>query len=174
MLISLHELFNTILVAGVAYVTVVLVLRLVGNRSVAKMNAFDLMVTFALGSILATVILSKEVALLRGLIGLVLLLFLQYMITWLSVRSTSFSRFIRSEPRLLLYRGRLLEQEMKSARVTKDELFQAVRTSGVGAIQNLAAVVMETDGSMSVIPKMDEEEEILTRVTKPKDFNHTS
>ena len=82
-----------------------LLLRVSGKRTLTKMNAFDLVVTVALGSTLATVLLTKSVALAEGLTAFVLLIFLQFVLTWLFVRSQAASRLVKSEPTLLVYQG---------------------------------------------------------------------
>ena len=84
---------------------VLLLLRVSGKRTLTKMNAFDLVVTVALGSTLATVLLTKSVALAEGLTAFVLLIFLQFVLIWLSVRSRAVSRLVKSEPTLLAYQG---------------------------------------------------------------------
>ena len=84
---------------------VLLLLRVSGKRTLTKMNAFDLVVTVALGSTLATVLLTKSVALAEGLTAFVLLIFLQFVLTWLFVRSQAASRLVKSEPTLLAYQG---------------------------------------------------------------------
>ena len=71
-------LAHTVIVGVAAYAALVVLLRLSGKRSLAKMNAFDFVVTVALGSTLATVLLSKEVAPAEGALAFALLLFLQY------------------------------------------------------------------------------------------------
>ena len=86
-------------------VLLLLLLRVSGKRTLTKMNAFDLVVTVALGSTLATVLLTKSVALAEGLTAFVLLIFLQFVLTWLSVRSRAVSRLVKSEPTLLVYQG---------------------------------------------------------------------
>ena len=82
-----------------------LLLRVSGKRTLTKMNAFDLVVTVALGSTLATVLLTKSVALAEGITAFVLLIFLQFVLTWLFVRSQAASRLVKSEPTLLVYQG---------------------------------------------------------------------
>ena len=84
---------------------VLLLLRVSGKRTLTKINAFDLVVTVALGSTLATVLLTKSVALAEGLTAFVLLIFLQFVLTWLFVRSQAASRLVKSEPTLLVYQG---------------------------------------------------------------------
>jgi uncharacterized membrane protein YcaP (DUF421 family) len=96
---------RVLLVGTLAYVALVFLLRISGKRTLTKLNAFDLVVTVALGSTLATV-LSNSVALVEGVLALGLLIFLQYAIAWLSVRSPGFQRLIKAEPTLLLHLGR--------------------------------------------------------------------
>jgi uncharacterized membrane protein YcaP (DUF421 family) len=141
-----------ILVLGtLAYAALVLLLRVTGKRTLSKLNAFDLIVTVALGSTLATVLLSKDVALAEGLTALALLILLQGALTWLSVHSPRVSRLVKSEPSLLFLEGRFLQGAMKRERVTEDELRSAVRQQGIGRLEEVAAVVLETDGSLNVI-----------------------
>ena len=83
---SWTSIARVLLVGVAAYAGLVLLLRVSGKRTLTKMNAFDLVVTVALGSTLATVLRTKSVALADGLAAFALLIFLQYGLTWLSVR----------------------------------------------------------------------------------------
>jgi uncharacterized membrane protein YcaP (DUF421 family) len=134
-----------------AYVGLIAFLRVSGKRTLAKMNAFDLVVTVALGSTLATVLLSQEVALLEGLTGLAVLIALQFVVTWLSVRSGVVRRLVRSEPALLYFRGRFLDSALRAERVTESEVYQAVRSEGPAGMGAVEAVVLESDGTFSVV-----------------------
>lgn len=89
---------RTIIVGSLAYATLVLFLRISGKRTLAKLNAFDLVVTVALGSTLSAIILQENTALAEGTTALALLILLQFSVTFLSVRSTRFAKAIRSEP----------------------------------------------------------------------------
>ena len=143
---------RVLLVGTLAYLALVLLLRISGKRTLGKLNAFDLVVTVALGSTLATVLLSKSVALAEGVLALGLLILLQYLIAWVSVRSPQFQALIKAEPTLLLHRGRFLERAMKAERITREEILAALRASGAAEPGDIAAVVLETDGTLSVIP----------------------
>lgn len=146
---------RTLVVGVLAYAVLILLLRVSGKRTLSKMNAFDLVVTVALGSTLATIILSKDVALAEGVVALGLLISLQFIITWLSVRSTRISRLVKAEPALLFHRGQFLQQAMKAERVTEDEVRAAIRAQGTAAVEKVMAVVLETDASFAVIPYED-------------------
>lgn len=141
-----------VLVVGVcAYAALVLMLRISGKRTLSKMNAFDFVVTVALGSTLATVFLSKDVALAEGLLAFALLIALQWTVAWLALRSAGWRKLIKSEPRLLAWRGQLNEAALRDERITAGEVNAALRSSGVAALAEVEAVVLETDGSVSVI-----------------------
>ena len=144
-----YGLLRVALVGTSAYFALVLMLRVSGKRTLSKMNAFDFVVTVAFGSILATVMLSKTVALAEGVLAL--LIGLQYLITWLSVRSPAIDRLVKSEPVMLLHRGMFLAGPMRRARVTEDEILAAVREHGESEVASVHGVVLETDGSFSVI-----------------------
>jgi uncharacterized membrane protein YcaP (DUF421 family) len=154
---SLDGLLRVILTSILAYGWLVLTLRFAGKRSLSKLNAFDLVVTVALGSTLATVLLSKDVALLEGALAFCMLALLQWLVSRLSVSSGRFSKLVRSQPRLLVENGNYREDALADERVTADEVDAAIRNAGVGRVEDVAAVVLETDGSMSVIRRGGEE-----------------
>ncbi len=144
-------LYRTLLIGVLAYVLLVVFLRLSGKRTLAKLNAFDLIVTVALGSTLATVLLTKDLALLEGALGLALLIGLQFVVTWFSVRIGWFRRAVRAEPTLLLFQGRLKRDAMRAQRVSEGEVLAAIRGAGIARLEDVEAVVLETDGSISVV-----------------------
>jgi uncharacterized membrane protein YcaP (DUF421 family) len=133
-----------------SYVGLILLLRVSGKRTLSKMNAFDLVVTVALGSTLATILLSKDVSLAEGFTALGVLVGLQYLVAWLSVRSRWFKTITHSEPCLLAYRGEVLQSALREERVTTEELLAAVRNEGLSDLREAEAVVLETDGTFSV------------------------
>jgi uncharacterized membrane protein YcaP (DUF421 family) len=166
---------RVVIVGTLAYVALVLLIRVSGKRSLSKMNAFDLVVTVALGSTLATVILSKDVALVEGVVAFGLLLGLQFGITWLSVRSASVRRLVKAEPTLLLYQGSILPEQLKRSRVLEDEVYAAIRGQGIAALSGVEAVVLETDGSFGVVSRTEGPATSLRGVSGgPQDRNQSS
>ena len=154
---SWTEVGRTLVTGVLIYLIVVAVLRLTGKRTLSKWNAFDFVITIALGSTMATAILSKEVTVVEGGQALTLLVILQFGVTWLAVRSSWVRRLIKGEPVLLLYQGQLREQAMRRERVTESEVRAAIRAHGIARIEEVAAVVLETDGTFSVVKELDGE-----------------
>ncbi len=126
-------------------------LRTSGKRTLAKLNAFDLIVTVALGSTLATIFLSKDVSWAEGIAALAVLALLQFLVAMFTSRVPAGRSVLTSRPTLVLSNGRVLEEALRSQRLTRAEVLQAIRGTGVGDVASVAAVVLESDGTLSVI-----------------------
>jgi uncharacterized membrane protein YcaP (DUF421 family) len=146
-----RDLLRVLVVGVAAYAGLVAILRTSGKRTLSKMNAFDLIVTVALGSTLATALLSTSVALAQALLAFAVLAGLQFAVAWTSVRVPAVRQVVKSEPRLLFHRGRYLRDALRAERVTESEVRQAARAQGIGRLEDVSAVILETDGSFSVL-----------------------
>ena len=141
---------RTLVVGVLAYASLVAFLRISGKRTLAKLNAFDLVVTVALGSTLSAILVQETVALAEGAAALALLILMQFLVTFFSVRSHGFARAIRAEPTLLVRNGEYCRQAMKRERITEEETLSAVRAGGGRAIADAETMILESDGSISV------------------------
>jgi uncharacterized membrane protein YcaP (DUF421 family) len=149
---SWYDILRVIIVGTLGYIALVALLRVSGKRTLSKMNMFDFVVTVALGSTFATLLLSKDVTLAEGTTALALLILLQYIVAWLSVRSKRFRRIVKGDPTLLLFRGEYLHDTMKAERIAAEEVRFAVRSHGFDDMSEVGAVVLETDGTLTVVP----------------------
>ncbi len=148
---SWSDTVRVAVIGVLAYVLLVGMLRVTGKRTLSKMNAFDLVVTVALGSTLATILLSKDTALIEGVVAFATLAGLQYVVAWMSVRSGRFNSLVKSQPRLLYYRGQFLADALRAERVAESEVAAAIRQHGAASFDEVAAVVLETSGEFAVI-----------------------
>jgi uncharacterized membrane protein YcaP (DUF421 family) len=108
--------------------------------------------------VLASVAVSSDVSLATGAAAFAILVGLQYLIAFLSVRLRTFQGLVKARPTLLVRDGTLLEDAMEAQRVTSSEILQGLRQQGLASLDQVAAVVLETDGTLSVItdtPKPD-------------------
>ncbi|MCQ4620468.1 DUF421 domain-containing protein [Corynebacterium sp. CCUG 71335] len=133
------------------YIALIAMLRISGKRSLSKFNIFDFVITIAIGSIFASTLTSNDVKLAQAVTAIVVLLGGQYLISKLALGSESFEKLVKSDPALLFYSGEFNEKTMKNERVTRREVLQAVRGSGSSSMDDVAAVILETDGTISVI-----------------------
>jgi len=147
-----NPILRVLIVGPLAYTSMVILLRVSGKRTLSKMNAFDLVVTISLGSVLATILTDRTLALVTGVTVIAVLIACQFVITALSVRLPAVERFVKAEPSLLVRNSRLLPEAMKRSRVTEGEVMAAIREAGVASLSDVAEAVLETDGSVTVVP----------------------
>ena len=147
------DLLRIVAVGAPAYVALLILLRLSGKRTLSKLNAFDLVITVAFGSCLASALLDRSLTLAEIVTAFALLVVLQFVITWTSVRWSAVDRLVKAEPALLYHRGAYVRDAMKRERVTESEIGAAVREQGHADVGQVDAVILETDGSISVVAR---------------------
>lgn len=148
---SWSDLGRVVAVGAAAYVALVILLRVVGKRTLAKLNAFDLVVTVALGSTLATVLLNADVSWAEGATAFGVLAALQLVVSWTTSRAPGGRAALTAHPTVIVRDGVLDEDAMRAQRLTVGEVRQALRSSGVGGLDRVQQVVLESDGTLSVI-----------------------
>ena len=145
-------LIRVLIVGSGAYIWLIGLLRVSGKRTLAQLNAFDFIVTVAFGSTLATVALSSSVAWVEGALALALLAALQFVVAWAAVHMSWFRRVVTSAPTVLVRDGRPVHSALVSQRISEESLNQIVRSAGIGGLELVAAVVLESNGKISVVP----------------------
>ncbi len=150
-----ESIVRTAVLTTLGYCAMILLLRVSGKRTLSKMNAFDFIVTIALGSILASLALNKSISLADGVSAIALLIGFQFVLTWLSVRIKAVKGLLTSNPSLLFYNGEFLHQAMKKERITVEEIYSASRQKGIAVLDEVAMVVLETTGDITIIKKLE-------------------
>jgi uncharacterized membrane protein YcaP (DUF421 family) len=143
-----------LVVGTLTYISLVLVLRISGSRTLASMNAFDFIVTVAIGAVFGRTVTAKGVALAEAVTALTLLVFLQFAVAWLQTRWSGIMGVITNPPALLYYRGEFLRDAMRTERVTEAEMHAAVRKKQLGSMAEVEAIVLESSGEFSIIQSL--------------------
>lgn len=147
------SLARVVIATVIAYGYMLSLVRLGGKRTISKKNASDFVITIAIGSTVATVVLDFRIPLADGLVALGSLFALQFLVVTLSTRWERARRIIEGKPRLLYFKGRFMRGEMLGEEVNDSEVLQAIRNGGHSCLDDVYAVVLEIDGSFSVIPR---------------------
>lgn len=134
------------------YLAIIVMARLSGVRSFAQMSAFDIAVTIALGSLLASVVVSKDPPLLQGGVAVVTLYALQLGVSHVRSRTRAGERLTDNRPILLMGRGGDIKHaNLRVARVTEDDLRSHLRRVNVSDTRQVVAMVMEGTGNINVL-----------------------
>lgn len=135
------------------YGYLIFIMRISGKRTLFQYNMFDLIISIAYGSTIATILISEKVAFIEGAFVLGMLTLLQLFIAIMEMKSKKFGAVINPTPTFLYYNDEFLEEVMKKERILRSEIRNAVRQQGIGSMEEVEAVVLEGNGQMSVIPK---------------------
>lgn len=164
--------FRIVLIGILSYVSLIVMVRLSGKRTLSKMNAFDFTVSIALGSTFSAVILDKQIPLAEGLTAFAVLIGMQFAFAWLASRSKQFRNFLSSSPHLLYYKGVYMENAMKRTRISRADIHQAARSRGMASMNETGIVILESNGKLSIIPTADElPSELLEEIDKTRELD---
>lgn len=145
-----RELMMTAVRCVAVYVMVLVVIRLLGKRTVGNFTAFDLLVALMLGEVVDELIYG-DVSFLQGTTAIVVLAALQYANSWLSYRHQGFARLTEGEPTPVLVDGRFHEPGMSAERMSAREVQAALRLQGVRSPEDVKLAQIESDGMVSVV-----------------------
>ena len=153
--LSFNQAITATATTAIIYATIILYTRIFGLRSFSKMSSYEFAVTVAFGSILASVITSKEPMLGIGLYTMGLLFIIQKLIAWTRERFKWFHRMVDNDPLILMYEGQFLEDNMRVAQVTRGDLIAKLREANVLMMEQVRAVILESTGDVSVLHSAD-------------------
>lgn len=148
---SWSDIGRVVVIAVASYAALLLIVRVAGKRTLSQFNAYDFVVTVALGSILATILLSSDVSFVEGAVALAILATLQFLLAYLTRRVSWIRKIVSAGPTVVVRNGEVDDAAMRRHRLSPDDLRQAVRSSGLGSLNDVAYAILETDGRISVI-----------------------
>jgi uncharacterized membrane protein YcaP (DUF421 family) len=151
MLTSWHTVLEIVGRTAAVYVLVLLGIRLTGKREVGQMTPFDLTLLLLLSNSVQNAMTGPDTSLLGGATAALVLLVLNFLLAELSGVNRRFRKMIQGQPTLLVHNGECITPHMAKEHISMDELNRALREHGVGCVGDAALVVLEVDGSMSVL-----------------------
>ncbi len=137
----------------ILYGLVVLVMRLMGKRQIGQLQPFELVVTIMVAELASVPMQNRDLPLSSGVIPILTLLVIQVILSLLVLRSQWARRIICGTPSILVRNGRLDQKELSRLRVNLNDLLEQLRAKNVPNLEDVEFAVLETTGSLSVIPK---------------------
>ncbi len=133
------------------FILVIIITRISGLRTFAKMSNIDFASTIAIGSILATVVMHPDQSILKGALALAGVVTFQSIFSFLARKSDYLRKLLSNEPIILMYYGKILDKNLAKANISRDELIAKLREANAHNFDEVLAVVLETTGDMSVL-----------------------
>lgn len=149
------DLLVMLITTAVIYFLVILYIRMLGKRSTSQLNNFDWIVTVSVGSLISSTIVREDVSLTEGGSAILLMLLLQYSVTKIMCKSKTVLDIVKSTPKLLLFQGEFLEESLRNERILKPEIYASIRQQGFKSMNEVYAVVLESNSKLSIIGSDD-------------------
>lgn len=140
----------------ILYAFIILAVRVLGVRSISHLNNFDWITIVAIGAICGASIVTENVSAAHGLLAIATLFVAQYAVTWVAAHNRSAADILKEDAKILVADGRVNKDVMEHERVTEEEILAEVRGKGLESFEEVKAVVLESDSTVSVVPKDDD------------------
>lgn len=142
----LELIFKTIFM----YFFIIFVYRLMGKKEVGQLSIIDLIVTILIAELVALSIGSKEESILISVIPTLVLVFIQILLSYVTLKSEKIRNLIDGKPTVIIKNGKLNFSEMSKIRYSLDDLLTQLREQGVKSIEKVKYAVLENNGNLSV------------------------
>jgi uncharacterized membrane protein YcaP (DUF421 family) len=137
----------------IVYIFLIVLLRLTGKRQIGQMAPFDLVLLLVLSNAVQNAMNGGDNSVLSGIISAVTLVAVNWLVGLLTYKSERMEALVEGRPEVLIHNGKLFEKALKHTMITHHELMTALRAAGCSEVHDVHAAMLETDGSISVIPK---------------------
>jgi uncharacterized membrane protein YcaP (DUF421 family) len=134
------------------YLAILLGLRLAGKREIGQMTVFDLAVLLLLANAVQNAMVGPDASLTGGILAAAVLLSLNFLLARLRLRWPRLRRLVEGSPTLLVLRGHVISKHLEHEGLDRETLEAALREHGVSELSEVEMAVLETDGSISVVP----------------------
>ena len=142
----LQIIFRTVLFYGV----LILVVRLMGKRQIGQMEPSEFVVTMLVANLAAIPLEQMDFPIHTGLIPIGIVLVLEFILSWVALKSIKLRKFLCGKPVILVENGNILQESLKEVRINLDELTAMLRLKDVLDIRQVRYAILETNGNMSV------------------------
>jgi len=147
------------------YILIVTGLRLTGKRQIGQLELSELVTALMLSELAAIPIANNNIPLMYGVVPMLILVAIEVIISFLSTKYNLIRKMVDGSPSTLIYRGVINQKEMTNSRITMNEMLVAVRTAGIPSIKEVDYIFLESNGTITVIPKR------MRQTVTPQDLN---
>jgi len=147
-----YDLWQVFLRSAIIYVIVLLGLRLMGKREIGQLTPYDFVLLLLISNAVQNAMTGPDTTIWGGLIAASTLFLMNWLITIVVARHRTLRKVIEGQPTILISQGKLLETNLKKEKVGQEEIEMAAREHGIEHLKDVELAILETDGSISIIP----------------------
>lgn len=135
------------------YIAVIFAVRIMGKRQIGELQPSELVITIMLSELAALPLQDINMPLIWGIMPMFLLVALELIMSFITLKSMKMRRFCYGSPIMLIYGGKVNRDNLIKTRVSMEDIMEAMRGQGISAVEDVQTAVLETNGTLSIIPK---------------------
>lgn len=152
----MHDYLLMIIKSIIVFITLIIVMRIMGKREVGELSIFDIVVFFIISELFSFTISDPESSIFKSIVPIVTIVILQVFLSYIVLKVPSFRRLIDGKPSIIIENGVINQKEMKKNRYNLDDLYTQMRMSDVSSLQDIKFAILETSGDLSIIKNTEE------------------
>lgn len=140
------------------YIIILIAMRLMGKRQISQLQTSELVVTLLISDIAAIPMQDTSQPMASGLIPIFVLLSLEVLLSFAMLKSSKLRSIICGKPVIIISKGKIIQENMRSLRLSTEDLFEELRLAGIEKLSDVEYAIIETNGMISIIKKSEEKE----------------
>ena len=144
------ELFTVLFRTLFFYFFVLIAYRIMGKREIGQLGVIDLIVSILIAELVAISIEETENPIYLTIIPIAVLVILEVLFAYISIKSRKFRTLFDSKPSLIICNGKINYKEMVKQRYSLDDLLVSLRQQGIKELDNVEYAFLEPNGELSV------------------------
>ena len=140
-------IFSTLVI----YLFIVIAIRLFGKKELAQLSVVDMVFILLISNAVQNAMVGPDSTLSGGLVAATTLFVVNYIYKYLLFRFPKLGKIIEGDAIMLIYKGKIIDEHVRKAQITVDELLEAVREHGVASVKDVDLAILEVDGNISVL-----------------------
>lgn len=137
----------------ILYLAVMLGIRIMGKRQIGELQPSELVITIMFGNLAAVPMQETGIPLINGIAPIITLVFIEVILSAVSLKSKRFRRFISGSPSIIIRNGEIDLEEMRRLRMSTDDIMEALRSKDIVNIDDVQTAILDTDGEICIVPK---------------------
>lgn len=154
-------MLTVIIRAILIFAVLLLVIRMMGKRQIGEMEPFELAITLVIAELACIPMADKSIPLTYGIVSILTMYVIHQVIVLLSTRNKKFQTVISGSPVIVIDKGGVRPDALKSMNMQMNDLLQAMRSAGYFSVDEVAYAIFETNGQLSVVPRVQGQKAVL-------------
>ena len=147
------SIFEVFMISLCIYIYLSILLRIFGKKEFSQLNVFDFVVFLIIAEIMTDTVGNEDFTFFHCVIATVTLIVVDRLVSMVTLKSKKLRDIFEGRPTYIIFKGKLNQEKMKEQRYTVDDLSHHLRVNDIDSISKVEFALLETNGSLSIIPK---------------------